>query len=125
MSIRKNNTSRVGSGTVKEVTEDQVDVYLTHEEMSKMSEFVYEQTIATLKAEKNVLKEEKLVLQMQKMQVDLELMKVKSASLVNDIKEIKQKSLDYITTLKQKYQITAEKFGYMPDTGKLVLEDLN
>ena len=120
----KRNTSRVGSGTKEQKIEDVVDVYLTHEEMSKMDEFSYKQQIHLLNHDKSKLEEEKLSLKVEKLLVDLEIQKVKSASLIRDLKEEGQRTKAFVKSLKDKYQVKAEEFSYIPITGKLILEDI-
>jgi hypothetical protein len=118
-------TTRVGSGTKVQTKEDEVDLFLTDSEMSKMSELGYESRIKQLEIDKSRQEEEKLILTLQKLQVDLELQRIKSSQRVSDLQDHKSKTQAYIINIKNKYQIQAEKFSYQPDTGKLILEELS
>lgn len=118
-----NKTSRVGSGTKKPITPEVTEVYLEQHEMDRMDILMLEKNNLVLQAKLEQAAVEKQIVEVQKMQVEIELKNLKLSESQNQLAQHDAKRAQYVEKLKAKYQINAPKWSYIPDTGKVILED--
>ncbi len=120
---KKTTTSRVGSGTKRQVTEGEVELFLTPVEMAEMDNLMLVEKVKALEAVVEHAEVDKHVLRIQKLQVELELKRLKLQQANHAITEQAAKRASYVEEVKAKYHIQAPRWSYIPITGKILLEE--
>lgn len=117
MGLKKAKVS--GKAVVNHKT-NEMDIYLSEVEMLKMSSLIYEEKLHEAQTDlvRATIKEK--ILEIEKLQLECKLVNNDISSRNGRLQIIRSRRASLLKTIRDKYNITNEKFGYDPDSGKII-----
>lgn len=118
---KKAKLELVDDGTKKYLTQSEMDKF----EIENLKEVIRKQELSDLEQKKQIimLKVQYYNLQVDLCKKDIELLEKNKLEKLSVYDKERNEHKKFVKSLKEKLNITTERFGFNPDTGEIVIDD--